>query len=363
MSDQEVLDRAERAARSVALPDGRFDDLLRRRDRKRRNQRIAAGVVGFAIFVAAIWIVTTGGPFDHAVTPAGGVAETGPAVTEATIPPGAAGAGLIGLPAEGATPSTPTSGELVLRFTTLHGMGDAERFTASLYADGRLIWTRLTEPMPGLIEQRLTPEGVELIRSRFLSTGLFDHDLDLLAADGLFIGRIEVRAGDRLVSVIWGDRSDPESSRASKDMPTPQQASALQHLDVLIEDPASWLPASAWEDQEMKPYIPTRYSVCVRADQGVGFDRVLASLPQAAGDLLRSWPRTLEVIPQRIVGPDLDHWCSDVTTEEARTLAAIFEDAHLDHRDMFFSPVYVSDVLGATEISIEFWSQLPDEVT
>ena len=41
-----------------------FDDVARRRDRKRRNQRIAAGVVGIAVFVAAVWIVTTGGPFD-----------------------------------------------------------------------------------------------------------------------------------------------------------------------------------------------------------------------------------------------------------------------------------------------------------
>jgi Tol biopolymer transport system component len=70
MSDQELLDRAERAARSVALPDGRFDDLLRRRDRKRRNQRIAAGVVGIAVFVAAVWIVTSGLSFDRTEQPA-----------------------------------------------------------------------------------------------------------------------------------------------------------------------------------------------------------------------------------------------------------------------------------------------------
>ena len=47
------------------MPDGRFDDLLRRRDRKRRNQRIAAGVVGIAVFVAAVWIVTSGGAFNR----------------------------------------------------------------------------------------------------------------------------------------------------------------------------------------------------------------------------------------------------------------------------------------------------------
>ena len=59
-----------------------FDDVARRRDRKRRNQRITAGVVGIAVFVAAIWIVTSGGPLDRSetsVVPGGDV--TGPAVT------------------------------------------------------------------------------------------------------------------------------------------------------------------------------------------------------------------------------------------------------------------------------------------
>jgi hypothetical protein len=59
-----------------------LDDVARRRDRKRRNQRIVAGVVGIAVFVAAVWIVTTGGTFDRTQTPTvPGGAETGPAVT------------------------------------------------------------------------------------------------------------------------------------------------------------------------------------------------------------------------------------------------------------------------------------------
>lgn len=45
-------------------PDG-FERMLRRRDRKRRNQRIAAAAVGIVVFAAAVWIVTTGGPFDR----------------------------------------------------------------------------------------------------------------------------------------------------------------------------------------------------------------------------------------------------------------------------------------------------------
>ena len=69
-----------------------FDDVARRRDRKRRNQRIGAGVVGIAVFVAAVWIVTSVGSLDRSETsvgPAGDVtgptetrpAETGPAET------------------------------------------------------------------------------------------------------------------------------------------------------------------------------------------------------------------------------------------------------------------------------------------
>jgi hypothetical protein len=44
-----------------------------------RNQRIAAGVVGITILVAAIWIVTTGGAFDRSTPAVPGGSETGPA--------------------------------------------------------------------------------------------------------------------------------------------------------------------------------------------------------------------------------------------------------------------------------------------
>jgi Tol biopolymer transport system component len=68
-------------------PSYSFNDLGRRRDRKRRNQRITAGVVGIAVFVAAVWVVTSVGSLDRretSVVPGGdvtGPAETGPAET------------------------------------------------------------------------------------------------------------------------------------------------------------------------------------------------------------------------------------------------------------------------------------------
>jgi hypothetical protein len=90
-----VRDEMERAG----SPSYSFDDLGRRRDRKRRNQRIAAGVVGIAVFVTAIWIVTSVGSLDRSetsVVPGGDVTgpaetgppETGPAYNGPTYTPG-----------------------------------------------------------------------------------------------------------------------------------------------------------------------------------------------------------------------------------------------------------------------------------
>jgi Tol biopolymer transport system component len=54
----------EGIARRVAVPEPAYERMLRRRDHNRRSQRIGAGAVGITVFVAMVWIVTTGGPFD-----------------------------------------------------------------------------------------------------------------------------------------------------------------------------------------------------------------------------------------------------------------------------------------------------------
>jgi dipeptidyl aminopeptidase/acylaminoacyl peptidase len=68
----------ERAVRALVREEPSFDDLIKRRHRKRRNQRIAAGVVGIAVFVAAVWIVTSGLSFDRTPRPADPGGATGP---------------------------------------------------------------------------------------------------------------------------------------------------------------------------------------------------------------------------------------------------------------------------------------------
>jgi hypothetical protein len=72
-----VIDEREivrRAVEALDPPEPAFERLRHRRDRKRRNQRIKAGVVGIAVFVAAVWIVTSVSSLDRSettVVPAG----------------------------------------------------------------------------------------------------------------------------------------------------------------------------------------------------------------------------------------------------------------------------------------------------
>jgi hypothetical protein len=303
MIDEQAL--LEQAARRFEPEPGLTDRIYRRRDRKRRNQRIAAGVVGIAVFVAAIWVVTTGGVFDRSetsVVPGGDV--TGPAETGPSIAPDPDAEGLNGLPPEGATPSMPESGELVVE---LNGR-------VWVYADGRVIssaYDYTLEPYSGLVEQHLTPEGVEFLRSNVLSTGLFEYDLDLAREDALGCCLdIRVRDGDRFVSLRWGPRYALSDHQAP--IATPGQATALQSLYELLTRPASW-PASVWADQQIRAYVPTSYSFCSRwADP----TRVLALLPEPAGDLLGT--AYLKTDGSKHT-PD----CARMTTEEARALAGI----------------------------------------
>jgi hypothetical protein len=267
----EIRTLLERKRDKLHAPPGSFERLVHRRDRKRRNQRIAAGAVGIAVFVAAVWIVTNVGSLDRSetsVVPGGGVTgpaetgpvETGPAVMGPVIgntgDPSSVGFG--GLPPEGATQSEPQHGELVMTDS-----GSLPWYRVNLYADGRLIWARGTAPAGAVsewIEQRLTPEGVELLRSGAVPLG------------GQF------------------------------------------------DNPAQGLPVSAWEDPKLRPYVPSRYAICPWRFWG-NPSRALGLLPARAQDLLRGTERTFRTDPEG------DFECFDVTIEDARELAGILRDA------------------------------------
>lgn len=279
--------------------------------------------------------------------------------------------GIVGLPPVGAPPSTPTKGELVLRFGFAHTFGDPGNFTLSMYADGRLVWQRIGDfslaptdehrNSTGLLERRLTPEGVELVRAEVISTGLVDHDLHLTGGEGLhFGGDIVFRTADRVVHVTWGDFPHVRPD-VVRETPTPDQAYALKRLDERLADLESWLPASAWRDRQTRAFVPSSYSVCYEGGKGVGLPGVLALLPPAAGDLLRAQEN--KPMPYTNLAGTFPNWCSELTTQEARELERILDEAGVRGRKDVFGLAYGSPGLGpdATEFSLAFNPNRPEE--
>jgi hypothetical protein len=312
--DHASLDRLLPA--TAGSPD--WDDVLSRSDQARSRRRRRAV---FLVAVVALVAVGTATAFGvRAVVLHSGSTD---------VPP------------KGAGPSRPVAGKLVVAYggrPELSGFPD--RFVPVsqvwVYADGRVIKRRESPTFPygvdvtdgkvrtGLLEQRLTAEGVELLRSALDSTGLFERDLLLRAYHGLTWGAIQVRDGSRLVTVEWccSPFPTPRSFADQATFPTEEQAKALAGATELLADPASSLPASAWADPEPRGYVPSRYAICHWPDpysRPAEPTRVLEVLPGAAQDILRGKGRTYHVFSAGVAVV-----CSDVTTAEARELQEIF---------------------------------------
>jgi hypothetical protein len=283
MSDlKELLDRE---ARLIDAAPQALESVLRRRDRKHRNQRITAGVVGIAVFVAAIWIVSSEGWLDRSETSVvPGTDVTGPTETGPTVAPRPFGYGFR-IPPAGTAVSTPVEGELIAK---AYPAPDYVR----VYADGRVLSTETFQDF-AFTERRLSPEGVELVRS-----------------------------------------------------------GAVTAKDLLLPHD---VPAEAWEDFEGKPYVPARYGACFwGVDIPLDVEAVLNLLPASAQALLRgSDPagnlRCLEVTPEqaRSLGEilsealsspgDLPRWQGEVGAwslrdgngDQSISLRPLFPDGHI----------------------------------
>ena len=253
--------------------------------------------------------------------------------------------GFLGLPPEGAAPSAPESGELVFK-------GDGRSLSVAnhynppgggwvgalvriwVYADGRVIWQHreARTPVPeganqftsGLLEQRLTPEGVERLRSEVIATGLFERNLalDVPQFGDLLYGAAEVRRDGELVSVEW----NCPFGRCESTTATQEQVSALRRLDALLSTPASVLPSSAWAVRQIRAYVPSHYELCVDTSPPTDVGPVLSRLPARAKELLRdkSWTRSEgDIVEAReggvivVLGRAVTY-CSKLATEEAR---------------------------------------------
>jgi hypothetical protein len=237
--------------------------------------------------------------------------------------------GIVGLPPVGATPSTPENGVLEIYYwITNHHPRSSKNW---VYADGRLI--RLgTPPRRGFLEQRLTRDGVKLLRSEILSAGGFGHaqpppgstTLEDFRSFGPAASPIQVRKGDRLVPLRW--------------------VRDLKHLEARLANPGSWLPASAWKQPKIRAYVPSRFAVCAGVVALRNPDkpaqarpvqmrpaRIVALLPAAARDLLRgrNWTRGF---PPPQAPTSTGYYprypgCFAMMTNEARSLAKALDAA------------------------------------
>jgi hypothetical protein len=254
--------------------------------------------------------------------------------------------GLPGLPPPGATPSAPETGELVASMWEHIGApGSFGNGWMYVYADGRLIWEQL-DPAPtgGWLERRLSNEGVELIRSEIIDTGLFNPDQPPPAPNGGFPretngGTIQVRVGDRLVYV---NRVVPE-------------------LFERMSELWSWLPEEAWADTDEGPYVPSRYAACLDS-------QYLAGLPPAAQGLLAGQFQMEEMADldpalSTLVG-EWNHQCYILTVEGARALTMELSAGGIEERppssdagsEIFYT---ISSEPGA---EVSFWPMLPHGV-
>ena len=185
-----------------------------------------------------------------------------------------------------------------------------------MYADGRLIsWGGPDRPgsanplSTGFLEQRLTPEGVERLRSEIAAAGDFG-DPDELAPPGKPPCPLGQSPSDREKAIANGDCQLPTPEPAP-DAPITvpfsspivvaglgtlvhvDHARDLTRLQARLSDPESWLPASAWVERDVRAYVSSKYAVCYGGglpDQQVERSRVLALLPAAARDLLGDAP-------------------------------------------------------------------------
>jgi hypothetical protein len=250
------------------------------------------------------------------------VAAAGSASTKLDFPP----THFAGFPPEGVKASTPTTGRLLIGLSRWRLKPWAST-TWNVYADGRVVWQKWTSAgdatvVPdgarrldtGYVQQRLTPEGVQLLLSKILATGLFEQDL-MLDVGGHLAWVYQVWRGDRMVRVNGQPSPDP-SWNLPFTKATTAQIDAAAWIEKLLANPARLLPTGAWANRQIRAFVPARYVVA--------FDRsspVISKLPAPAGRVLVRYK------------PLLRHGCQVMTTWNARVLLQAFVEAGLSPSD------------------------------
>jgi hypothetical protein len=309
------------------------DAVLREFPRRRQDgasgswrMRMTAYAAVAVAAAAVVVVVLLAGPRLLPGMMPGGVAPTATPPTEAPTPApepidrSYRDVGYIGLPAPDAIPSDPSRTELVETF--FHPGGPPYKGAMFLYADGRLIWNEYYgagfSRSTGWLEQRLTVDGIDLVRA------------------------LAIRGPD-------GADGGP-----------PRRLDPVQLPDRL--------PASAWVDDTIRPYVPSGFAACLFAGDESGGEAAeatltekLAMLPPDVSALLRDGA---PVPSENGYGPDSR--CLGLDTEASRELDAALRRSGFEQdpwRNRYLLEYHL-DTDGAgpgtTIISIWFEPILPD---
>jgi len=268
------------------------------------RRRKAAGLAVVTVVIIAVFVV---------VDPLVGARRT-----HVPVAPPAHSTRFAGLPSAATPASVPAEGRLVLNISPESGS------TWNVYADGRIIWQRWSSLGAGdplviptgadpsqttYVQQRLTPQGVQLLVSRILATGravgLFDKSMALgneaFEEDGIAAWYQVCNNGHLNHAQVL----PPSYLGNPRRLETPAQRRALAQITNLVDDPSSLLPASAWADRTIRPYVPSQYLLV--------FDRHApdpSKLPSPAKEVLAQFQPLLHNADQT------------VTTDQARALIA-----------------------------------------
>jgi hypothetical protein len=263
--------------------------------------------------------------------------------------------GFIGLPPVGARPSAPESGELeIFYWVNWAANGTEGRTRGWVYADGRLIRhgapsdpAESANPLStGFLEQRLTPEGVERLRSEILSTGEFGYEPSPPAppppcpkGQSPSDRKKAIASGDCQLPTPPPDPNKPLTIGFATTVEVAghgrlvrvDRAREYFRLEARLSDPAAWLPASAWVDRDVRAYVSSKYAVCYSGwppDQPVERSRLLALLPPAVRDTLEdARPRQGPLFGEPGNFRPSYEYCSELTTDDARAIAVGLDNA------------------------------------
>jgi hypothetical protein len=231
------------------------------------------------------------------------------------------------LPPVGLVPSSPEAGELVVAVSKIH---DGAWY---LYADGRLISLDdfRSPTTPGWIEQRLTPAGVERVRSEFLATGLFDlsqQPAELPPATEDAFASLRVRDGGKLL--VATEATEGPLNNLSPCVGTIAPIDTPCDLIGYLRDLTSSLPEDEWVAPAFTRYVPAGYTACLTHDGTPGSPLDGATLPDLRA-VLEHMPTPIQELlgsrePTRDLFEAADS-CFDLTIAEARVLTASLLDA------------------------------------